>query len=87
MKFAALVVFSLQSKSSALFQITYGLFTLPDKETDTKTDKMDCIEFTIIFVGVDFCVGVGVGVGQCERTITYCVMLLITACFLGPCFT
>ena len=44
------------------------MFTLPDKETDIRPTKIGCIEFIIICVGIGLCGGVGVG--QCERTIT-----------------
>ena len=47
--------------------ISYGVFTLPDTDTDAETDT-DAIGFET------HCVGKGkicVGVGQCERTINW----------------
>ena len=41
----------------------YGVFTLPDKKTDTKTDKN--VPYRIYHYVCRSCVGVG----QCERTI------------------
>ena len=52
-------------------KVGFGVFTFPDKETDT---KMGCIEFIIICVGVGLCGSVGVGVGQCEHTITVALL-------------
>ena len=45
----------------------YGVFTLPDKETDTKTNKNGLYRIYHNCVRVGLCVGVGVG--QCGCTI------------------
>ena len=77
-----------------------GVFTLPDTDADTDTDKKwvikNCVEvFTLPdtdtstdtdtdtdanglqthFVGVSVCIGVCVGVGQCEHSIKPLVMV------------